>query len=185
LPTLHLNISEDCNRIAKKNFETYINDKKINTIIIGTSWQYKKIFYKDKYIDDPDYMLFGKSLISLVNKIKKSGKEVYLIGPIQNPTYNLPSELSRKLKFGYISNDQLKKELNIDKTLYDQNFSKVKKLLFDEMGDNFIDLSIKQCDEKYCYLGDKEGLYFADLDHLSFYGAIYFSDLFKKIFNKN
>ena len=185
LPTLHLNISKDCNIIAKNNFETYINDKKINTIIIGTSWQYKKIFYNDKYIDDPDYMLFGKSLINLVNKIKKSGKEVYLIGPLQNPSYNLPSELSRKLKFRYISNDQLKKELNIDKTLYDNNFSKVKKLLFDEMGDNFIDLSIKQCDENYCYLGDKKGLYFADLDHLSLYGAIYFSDLFKKIFNKN
>ena len=50
------------------------------------------------------------------------------------------------------------------------------------MGAFFLDPSLKQCDNDFCYLGDKKGVYFADLDHLSFYGGIYLSDIFKNIF---
>jgi len=182
LPTIDLNISKGCIEIAKRNFNTYMNDPDIKTVIIGTSWQYKKLYYKNKIINDENYLIFGKSLLNLINDIKKKNKIVYLIGPLQNPDYYLPSVLSRKIKFGHISNSEVEKELNINRKIYNDEFNKVKKLLSSEMGAFFLDPSLKQCDNDFCYLGDKKGVYFADLDHLSFYGGIYLSDIFKNIF---
>ena len=39
--------------------------------------------------------------------LEKLGKNVYLVGPIQVPLYELPQELSRLLKFNHINKNQL------------------------------------------------------------------------------
>ena len=49
------------------------------------------------------------------------------------------------------------------------------------MKENLIDPSLRQCDNKYCYLGNENGIFFADLDHLSYYGSQFFSDIFIKV----
>ena len=185
LPTIDVNVNQECINKAKINFNTYLNDKNIKILIIGTTWKYRKLFDGEKYIDDPNFLIYGKSLLKLVDLINKSGRNVYLIGPIQTPSYNLPSELSRKIKFGIIKKNDVWQELSIKRSVYDQNFTKVKKLLKNEMRNNFIDPSLKQCDSNHCYLGNKNGIFFADLDHLSYYGSQYFSGIFKKVFTYN
>ena len=92
--------------------------------------------------------------------------------------------LSRKIKFGHISNSEVEKELNINRKIYDDEFNEVKILLSSEIGTFFLDPSLKQCDNDFCYLGDRKGVYFADLDHLSLYGGIYLADIFESIFKK-
>ena len=47
------------------------------------------MFDEDKFIDDNEYLVYGTSLLNLVEKIERNNKKVYLIGPIQTPSYQL------------------------------------------------------------------------------------------------
>ncbi len=183
LPTIDYNINAGCLDQAKLNFNVYANDKNLETIIIGTTWSYKKLFDGDKFIDDNEYLVYGTSLLNLVEKIERNNKKVYLIGPIQTPSYQLASILSRKIKFEKLNQSQVFEELAIDRSIFDKNFYKVRELLKSKMGKFFIDPSLIQCDTKYCYLGNDNGIFFADLDHLGSYGSEYFSDIFREVFN--
>ena len=53
------------------------------------------------------------------------------------------------------------------------------------MNKNFVDPSLKQCDKRYCYIGNKDNVFFADLDHLSLFGTYFFSDIFNEVFSSN
>ena len=112
LPTIDYNINAGCLDQAKLNFNVYANDKNIEIIIIGTTWSYKKLFDGDKFIDDNEYLVYGTSLLNLVEKIERNNKKVYLIGPIQTPSYQLASILSRKIKFEKLNQSQVFEESN-------------------------------------------------------------------------
>ena len=84
------------------------------------------------------------------------------------------SILSRKIKFEKLNQSQVFEELAIDESIFDKNFYKVRELLKSKMGKFFIDPSLIQCDTKYCYLGNDNGIFFANLDHLGSYGSSIF-----------
>ena len=182
LPTLTVNLDKNCMNLAKDYYENYINDKKIKKIIIATSWWHKKLFDGNKYIDDFDHINLTKSLLDLISKINRNGKEVYLIGPIQVPLYELPQELSRLVKFKHINNYELQERLKEDRSIFDKNYIKSIEILEANLGPNFINLSKTQCDEKFCYYGDEKGIYFADGSHLSKYGTNKFMKSLEIIF---
>ena len=182
LPTLTINLDENCMKLAKDYYKNYINDKKIKKIIIATSWWHKTLFDGKKYIDDVNHYKLTNSLLDLIAEIHKNGKEVYLIGPIQVPLYELPQELSRLIKFKHITEDELKQRLKVDRSTFDKNYNKVIQILEKKLGSNFIELSELQCDEKFCYYGDEKGIYFADGSHLSKYGINKFQNKLQFIF---
>ena len=160
LPTLTINLDENCMKLAKDYYKNYINDKKIKKIIIATSWWHKTLFDGKKYIDDVNHYKLTNSLLDLIAEIHKNGKEVYLIGPIQVPLYELPQELSRLIKFKHITEDELKQRLKVDRSTFDKNYNNVIQILEKKLGSNFIELSELQCDEKFCYYGDEKGSLF-------------------------
>ena len=182
LPTLTINLDENCMKLAKDYYKNYINDKKIKKIIIATSWWHKTLFDGKKYIDDVNHYKLTNSLLDLIAEIHKNGKEVYLIGPIQVPLYELPQELSRLIKFKHITEDELKQRLKVDRSTFDKNYNNVIQILEKKLGSNFIELSELQCDEKFCYYGDEKGVYFADGSHLSKYGINKFKNKLQFIF---
>ena len=182
LPTLTVNISKSCLEISKKYFKKYTKDDQIKTILIATTWWHDKIYNGEKFINDKDHILLANSLLHLVNKLKNLGKEVYLVGPIQVPLFELPQELSRLLKFKHINKNELNKRLRIERNIYEKNYSKANKILSEKLKISFIDLSEIQCDEKYCYYGNNNGIIFADGSHISSYGAKLFSRKFEYIF---
>ena len=182
LPTLTINLDENCMKLAKDYYKNYINDKKIKKIIIATSWWHKTLFDGKKYIDDVNHYKLTNSLLDLIAEIRKNGKEVYLIGPIQVPLYELPQELSRLIKFKHITEDELKQRLKVDRSTFDKNYNNVIQILEKKLGSNFIELSELQCDEKFCYYGDEKGVYFADGSHLSKYGINKFKNKLQFIF---
>jgi len=182
LPTLTINISEDCLKTSNKYFKKYAEDNKITNIIIATTWWHDQLYDGEKFVNDTEHILLARSLLQLVNKLNSLGKIVYLVGPIQVPLYELPQDLSRLLKFNHINKNQLINKLKVDKTTYEKNYGKINKLLSKELNLNFIDLSKEQCDDKYCYYGNNEGIFFADGSHLSNYAANLFSKSFKNIF---
>ena len=182
LPTLTINLDENCMKLAKDYYKNYINDKKIKKIIIATSWWHETLFDGKKYIDDVNHYKLTNSLLDLIAEIHKNGKEVYLIGPIQVPLYELPQELSRLIKFKHITENELKQRLKVDRSTFDKNYNNVIQILEKKLGSNFIELSELQCDEKFCYYGDEKGIYFADGSHLSKYGINKFQNKLQFIF---
>ena len=182
LPTLTLNINENCLVHSKKYFKKYAEDPKIKKVLIATTWWHKNIYDGKNYINDKNHLLLANSLINLIDKLENLNKDVYLVGPIQVPLYELPQELSRLLKFNHINKNQLIDKLKVKKIIYKNSYKEVNELLSKRLGKNFIDLSFSQCDDNYCYYADDKGVYFADGSHLSHYASNLFSDNFQVIF---
>ena len=181
LPTLTVNLSKSCMIRAKEHFEKYAIDKNIEIIILATTWSHDKIFDGEKYINN-DPLIISKSLIDIINKLKNKNKKVFLIGPIQRPNYMFPQNLSRLIKFNHIEENQIESYLRINRTIYNNNYSKSIKLLKSELNNNFIDVSEILCNEKFCFFADENGSYFADDGHLSKYGASLVENKFEIVF---
>ena len=86
------------------------------------------------------------------------------------------------LKFKHINKNELDEKLKIDIKIYKKNYEKVNIFLSENLKNNYIDLSETQCDQKYCYYSDKNGIFFADGSHISSYGAKLFSKKLEHIF---
>ena len=93
------------------------------------------------------------------------------MGPIQRPSYDFPQDLSRLIKFKHINKTQIQKEIKIEKSIFEKNYSSTINLLEKELGENFINISDTFCNDNFCFLADEKGSYFADDGHLSNYGA--------------
>ncbi len=182
LPTIDINISPECLRLAKLNYQAFMADKSIKTVVFSLTW------YSDEWINesgrivrDPDKTALSKSLLHLISLVKASGRDVFLVGPIQVPGYNLPSILSRKVKFEGYSGQALENSLRVPRTTFDSEFKDSVGLLSNELGDNFIRPSDELCDSRYCYLGDPRGVFFSDNSHLSSYGVSKVENLFNAL----
>ena len=182
LPTITININESCLIKSKSYFKKYAEDKQIKKVLIATTWWHKNIYNGDEYITDKNHLLLANSLIDLIGRLENLDKDVYLVGPIQVPLYELPQELSRLLKFNHIDKKQVISRLKEERIIYENSYKEVNKLLSKKLGKNFINLSHKLCDDDHCYYADNEGVYFADGSHLSYYASDLLSDNFRVIF---
>lgn len=165
LPTIDINISQKCLKLAKGNFNTILVDPSIKHIVIATTW------YSNRYIDEGGNKKirddFIKSLEELINDFKAHGKNVALISPIQIPHSDLASRLPRLARFGHIDAAELTTQLKTARNVYDQNFEGVNKKFLNYLPERYIETYRDLCDEKYCYYGNDMGMFFADSNHLS------------------
>ena len=186
LPTIDINVSKDCLRLSNLNYNAFISDKNIKVIIFSLTW-YSNEYVNDqgKVIKDPNKLILSKSLLRLVKQVKDTGRDVYLVGPIQIPGYDLASVLSRKVKFLSYSNDELVDSLRISRDEFDLSFKYSLSFLEANLGSSFLRPDNILCDTVYCYFGDLNGAYFADSNHLSSYGADKMNNLFSPVFEKN
>lgn len=182
LPTLDINISEECIYKSNQYFLNYSKDPNIKLVIIATTWWHKNIYNGTKFVDDPEHKLLSESLLNLIIELKNNNKEVFLIGPIQVPLYELPQKLSRLLKFNHINEKELIDKLQVDKKDFDQEYKFVNLFFTQKLKNNYIKLDQLQCDNYKCYYSNNKGVFFADGSHISKYGAKLFNKPFKIIF---
>tara|TARA_B100000900_G_scaffold415630_1_gene446330 strand:- start:778 stop:2670 length:1893 start_codon:yes stop_codon:yes gene_type:complete len=182
LPTMDVNISKECMNKSKEYFNNYSNDESVKTVIIATTWNHNQLYDGEKFINDSNHLRLAKSILKLINDLKKLEKNVFLIGPIQIPSYQLPQNLSRLLKFNHLTEEEFLKELQVNRDVYDKNFKLVNLFLQKELKNNFIQLHKTQCDSQKCYYSNSKGIFFADGSHISKYGAEFFSKSFEIIF---
>jgi peptidoglycan/LPS O-acetylase OafA/YrhL len=182
LPTTDININADCLRLARLNYEAFIADTSVKTVVFGLTW-YQNELFKEQFgtISDPNRTVLSKSLIDLVKKVESTGRKVFLIGPLQIPNYDLPSVLSRRLKFGHLTNKEIDDQLRVSRVGFDREFGEAITLLSTTLGDQFILPSQVFCDSQFCYYGGKDGIYFADSNHLSRVGSMKVAGVFQRI----
>ena len=178
LPFIDHNISLSCIRKSKNYFDEINNDKRIVNVIIGLTWYTKKLVNeKGEIFIDNDFEIRKKSIDKLINSLKKNGKNVYLIGPIDIPGKKFsPETISREIIF------KGKKEINfkVKRENFDAEYEQIINYYELLLGSNFLKPSEILCDEKNCYFGDNDGSFFSDSNHLSKYGADKMYNLFKK-----
>ena len=117
----------------------------------------------------------------MIDKLQSFNKEVYLIGPIPIPGYDIASISSRELALKKDSKKMLyssREDFN-NKYLGSINFFKK------NLKENFLESFDILCDKKNCNFIDLKGSNFSDSNHLSKYGSEKMADLFKILFQNN
>ena len=172
LPTIDVNISYECLKLARANYEAFMSDENVKTVIISLTWDLTEWVNENRQvIKDHQRTLISASLLDLTRKIRATGRDVYLVGPIQVPGYDLPSVLSRKVKFNRVSSAQVASSLRVPRADFDAKFKDLLAIFSEHLGERLIRPSEELCDETYCYFGDSSGVYFSDGSHLSNLGA--------------
>ena len=177
LPLIDANTSSMCLRKANNYFDSIIRDTKIKKVIIGLTWYSQVTVDKDnKLLKDPDFYHRNISLVNLIDKLRESKKEVYLIGPLSIPNFDISSQ-ARKITFG----KEKKLNLSIPKNIFlEKNFKSID-LFTKKLGSKFLRPDKILCNKKECFFGDSKGFFFSDSTHLGKYGSIETSKLFDTI----
>lgn len=198
LPTVSLNISLKCLDQARVNLTELMADMRIATVVVGTTYTATNyvtevdqpqpadgIYTRPNFgtasgqgeSADPPIPL-ASALIDLADRIEKSGREVWLIGPVLGPGYDLSSELGRKLRFGQVTEEEAVELLSVPREEFDRRFIALISMLKDRLGERFLLPSDSLCDEGLCYFADRAGSYFADSNHLGIYGIATVNQIF-------
>ena len=165
LPTTTVNVNLNCFKNAKKNLQSIMEDKDHNHIFISMTWYNSK--YKDENGRDVEPKLLINSVIDLINQIKSSGKQVYLISPIPIPNKELSSELPRKYKFNWLNKKEIYNQTLQDRDKYDQQFKNFNLKFEQILGEKYIKVYDDLCDLRNCYFVKDNIMYFSDASHLS------------------
>lgn len=180
LPTIDINISIDCLRMANTNYEAVVSDSSLRQVVIGMTWYSDDLInQKGEAISDIEFSYRKKSLFLLIDKLTKAGKKVYLIGPLAIPNFDFASIASRSLKF---SKNQI--PFSISRETFDQKFNPLILYFSERLKKQFIAPHGFFCDEYQCNFADDKGAYFSDSNHISLYGAQKIRGLFKPIFEE-
>lgn len=178
LPTVNINISKDCLRMASVNYEALKNDNSIKTIVIAMTWYSDNLMDKDaNTIIDTDFRLREESIMSLVNGLTKAGKLVYLVAPIAIPNFDFASQASRALKFD--KGDTL---FSTSRAEFDKKYGRIISSLSSNLRLRLIKPHEVFCDKSECFFADSQGAYFSDSNHISSYGAKKVQKAFDPVF---
>lgn len=171
-PTPEINISQDCAAKAKKNLDALLADRTVSTVYIGTTYEHDALVHADGTIlEDPDGRKFAIAVVGLVRTIETSGKNVRVIGPIFTPGYDFPSEISRRLRFGWLSDQAARRAFEVPRKDYEARYGIILGILSNQLQSKLIRPAEKLCDEHKCRFADEGGSYFADSGHISSYGV--------------
>ena len=176
LPTIDKNISKLCLKKTKKYFKEIINNKNINTVIIGLTW-YSKDLVDEKENQYSSFKKRDESLVYLIEKLKKREKKVFLIGPVEIPGYKLSSIVSRELAF----KKGTPRKLFVPKKKFENKYKESIEFFKQKLGINFLETYKSLCDIKNCYFADNNGSNFSDSNHLSNYGSKKMEKYFTRI----
>ena len=184
LPTISVNLSEECQSQAKVNYNALISDENISHVVIATTWQDRVYFNKATNSMDGDLNDVVNDLKDMIHKLRISGRRVSLVGPLMVPGFDFASIVSRKIRFENLREESYDRIRAIPHgQLYERYFNitaEFKNLL----GEDYIDVLSEFCDAKYCYLADDESTFFADKSHIGAYGRDRLANVFLEFVDK-
>ena len=173
LPTTSINISKRCIDMAGLNLKSVLKDNDVKTVIIASTW------YSNHYVNldniKTDKKEIKESMNELINEFYDYGKDVILFSPIPIPINDLTSELPRKIKFDFLSEEKALEQLKIPRLKFEEEFEDINEFFEKKLKNNYIKVYNDLCDEIYCYYGKKDIMYFSDGNHIWTKALNYFS----------
>jgi SGNH domain (fused to AT3 domains) len=182
LPTLKVNTGVRCLARARSNFDANLALPRVKLVVIGLNWPTaaKKLFNPDgsSITGSADTALVS-ALDDVIARIKTSGRNVVLIGPVEVPEGDIASILSRELAFGWpqsIPNYVSAKKFS---ELHGAQITHFDALL----GANFLRPDKVLCDEAVCRFVIDGHSVFADSSHISKAALTRFKDGFSPLYD--
>ena len=180
LPTIDLNISTECLKMAEINFKAMEKDGNLKTVIIAMTWYSNDLVDKSgASISDPNFTYREKSIMMLIGNLAKTGKTIYLVGPIAIPNFDFASVASRNIKFGNAAENS-----SVTRASFDNQFKPLISSLSFQLQARLILPHEVLCNHEHCNFADEQGSYFSDSNHLSVYGTQKVRKLFNPIFKR-
>lgn len=180
LPTIDLNISTECLKMAEINFQAIEKDRNLKTVIIAMTWYSNDLVDKSgELISDPNFTYREKSIMMLMDNLAKTGKTIYLVGPIAIPNFDFASVASRNIKFGNAIENS-----SVTRASFDSQFKAQISSFSRQLQDRLILPHEALCDQEYCNFADGQGSYFSDSNHLSIHGTQKVRKMFNPIFER-
>lgn len=178
-PTPNLNISLGCAIMAQSNLDALLADESISTVFIGTTYEHAFLVTSDgTRLEEPQ---FGVALLDLVKTLESREKQVYVIGPILTPGFNLASEMARRLRFGSITEDEAHIAFLEPRSAFEETFGETIGTLSDQLGSAFLQPHLELCNDDVCHFADERGSFFSDSNHLGHYGVETISPIFDAV----
>jgi peptidoglycan/LPS O-acetylase OafA/YrhL len=166
LPTVSVNISRECIDVAAANLIELGKLSNVKTVILGLTWAHAENGLVDangKTVDNRDNAELVRGLDDLIGRLLGFGKEVVLIGPIAYPGWDLPSELSRDLAFGW----PLEKPTYLPAEEFQQQYATIVQHFETRHDIGFARPDTVLCDASRCnYILDGRSM-FADASHIA------------------
>lgn len=185
LPTVQLNLSAKCIQLAQANLDAILNDQSVTTVVLGMTWYSDRLVSaSSEVMSDADHSRLLSAVEDLISRLEGHKERVFLIAPLQIPGYDLPSVLSRKVKFKGLTGGALEHHLKVSRGEFDGRFGGLMRALEARLGARLIAPSDVFCDAVSCYFGDDGGVYFADGGHLGSYGAQKLEGLFGVVWSR-
>ena len=102
LPSVTVNISSDCARTARANLEAVLALPRARTVILAMNWSHAALVDPaGRPLDNRDNQALLAGLDALIGVLRAAGRRVILIGPIDEPGWDVPSTLAREQAFGW------------------------------------------------------------------------------------
>lgn len=167
LPTTSINYSQECIRRAKENLSAVLSDENVSIVFVASTWYGEETLYIDSDGNEFNRSKLKSAMTILLNDIRNSGKYPILFSPIAVPEKDYASELSRKLRFSQVSEQEAFETIKIPRSVFDEKFSTINSHFEELLGNAYVKVYDDLCDQISCYYGTKNLFYFADAGHLS------------------
>ena len=102
LPTPTVNLSPRCATAAKLNLDATLALPHVRIVVIGTTWEYGPNDLTNatgQRVDNRADVALQQGLDTLIDRLRKAGKIVVLVGPLPKPGWQVASVLSRDIRF--------------------------------------------------------------------------------------
>lgn len=103
LPTVQVNITRGCVNVARQNLAELDALHRAQIVILGFDWVHGPNGLVDadgRKVDNRRNAALLAGVDDLIEKLRSSGKQIVLIGPIAEPGWDVPSVIGRELAFG-------------------------------------------------------------------------------------
>jgi peptidoglycan/LPS O-acetylase OafA/YrhL len=167
LPTVTANLSQQCINIALLNLSVVSKLSRASVVIIGLNWNRDEDTWVDsqgKPISNANNESFEAALDDLIDRLRRMGKRVVLIGPIAEPGWDVASTLSRQLAFGH----QMDRPLFLTRMDFEQHYGPlIEHFETARPGFSFARPDKVQCPADRCYYLLGGHSLFSDSNHLA------------------
>ncbi len=180
LPTSLANIDPSCAAIAAANLQSVLRVP-AKIIVVGFRWPEPGDVIYDAHgrtLDNQNMRATILAVDDLVARLRAGGKKVILLGPIAEPGWDVASEASRLLAFGW----KLDKPLSRDSAVFRSDYAPILNHFGADQSVIFLRPDEVQCGQLNCDFVRDGNVLFADSNHISQQALPLFMDQFAAAF---
>jgi hypothetical protein len=185
-----------CGKYNRKMFDLAVSDPNIRNIVFAARWTNWRIGEPGNKDETPvdirlewngvvarsefeNRRIWESSFLDLVRALRAKGKQIYIVGPVPEPPFNVPQRFY-VAQFGLVSQPEplpIEDFYSRHRVILDF-FSRLEKA----KDIHFIWPHKKLCHDNLCDLEEGGHLLYFDDNHLSVYGALQTAPLYDKLF---